>query len=55
MKKIKNWFKGIMWPSLKTVQKDTIFTVVVTAILSITIGLWISGIEQVVNFIAQLF
>lgn len=47
--KIKAAFKGICWPSKKSIFVDTTFSLLTATALSILIMLWSMGIEKVIN------
>ena len=51
IKKAKVTLKEIHWPTKKEVIMDTLFTVIVTIILSLVILLWTSSIDAIVNWI----
>jgi len=55
LSKIKNTVREIHWPSRKELIGDTIFTIVTTIILSLTVSMWTTGIEYIVDWVISLF
>jgi preprotein translocase subunit SecE len=54
IQKIKSSFASIHWPNKKNIVSDTIFTALVTLVVSVAILGWTTMIDTIVSFVVSL-